>query len=57
MVLTHFGLNVAVDFNHQALKQGMVLFSLGWVWMNLFCCFRLFFNYNFYLEEARENSG
>lgn len=57
MVLTHFGLNVAVDFNHQALKQGMVLFSLGWVWMNLFCCFCLFFNYNFYLEEARENSG
>ena len=25
--------------------------------MGLFCCFCLFFNYNFYLEEARENSG
>lgn len=54
MVLTHFGLSAAFDFNHQGLKQGMV-FSLlggsGWA------CFCLFFNYNFYLEEARENSG
>ena len=53
MVLTHFGLNVAFDFNHQGPKQGMVFLS----WVGLDGLVLLLFNYNFYFEEARENSG